>query len=269
MNELITIFTSNIPVDCHILKGRLDSEGIPCYIFDENIISVDPFRAVSVWGVKLKVPEVKFKDAKKIMDLLEEGKLLDEKGEYGLGEIFSNEIHRQEDILRIKNSIRIDPTLLDTPSRIDGKSLGKEDFGELIKQEQEFFKLSQKQLLFSWKQFFYELFEFDRSVFKYLRPKPNEFYLEKDIVDSYISPPEGDEDLNCPDCHSDNVAFGLAIDYKWDIIYLLVSVILLTPLFLIRAKYHCFNCGLNFNRKAKSKPGNQGVSAGNSENSEK
>lgn len=54
--EFKTIFTSNIPIDCHILKGRLQSDGLDPFIFDENIIWLDPFKAVAIGGVKLKVP---------------------------------------------------------------------------------------------------------------------------------------------------------------------------------------------------------------------
>lgn len=60
MTKLLTIFSSNIPVDCHILKGRLSTDGIDCFIFDEQIVWVDPFKAVAIGGVKLKVPSNQF-----------------------------------------------------------------------------------------------------------------------------------------------------------------------------------------------------------------
>ncbi len=44
--ELITVFTSNITIDCYIVKNRLESEGLECFIYDENFIGVNPFRAV-------------------------------------------------------------------------------------------------------------------------------------------------------------------------------------------------------------------------------
>ena len=67
--ELKTIYTSNTPVECYIIKGRLESEGLDCFIFDDNIIWVNPFRAVAVGGVKLKVPSVQVEFAEKIMSL--------------------------------------------------------------------------------------------------------------------------------------------------------------------------------------------------------
>lgn len=55
MDELVTIFSSNSPAECYIIKGRLENEGIECFIFDENIVSVNPFYANAVGGVKVKI----------------------------------------------------------------------------------------------------------------------------------------------------------------------------------------------------------------------
>ena len=68
MTKLITVYSSNIPIDCHILKGRLESEGIPCFIYDEQMICVHPFVAVAIGGVKLKVPFDKYFQSQKIIN---------------------------------------------------------------------------------------------------------------------------------------------------------------------------------------------------------
>jgi hypothetical protein len=44
MKKLKTIFSSNIPVVCHIIRGRLETECIRCFIYDENMI----------WGLKAR-----------------------------------------------------------------------------------------------------------------------------------------------------------------------------------------------------------------------
>ena len=67
MIKLETVFSSNIPIDCHILKGRLESEGINCFLFDENIVWVHPFKAVAIGGVKLKVTSDRYDFANKIL----------------------------------------------------------------------------------------------------------------------------------------------------------------------------------------------------------
>ena len=248
MTKLKTIYHSNIPVECHILKGRLETEGIQCFIYDEHIVSVHPFRAVAIGGVKLKVPTDKFDQSVKILELIDQDKLIDANGEYLISEIFDNEIKRQNDILIIKNKIRIDRTLLD--KEIDNKNdqIDHFEIEQIKEQEREFLKFSKIKFQFSWRQFFYELFDSDRSVFKYFRTNPVDYYIDKEIVDNYINKSDPKDICNCPNCNSDNVAFGYAIDFKWDFTYLIVSLLLTVPLFLISKKYHCFECGHNFRR---------------------
>jgi hypothetical protein len=95
------------------------------------------------------------------------------------------------------------------------------------------------------KEFLAELFEFDGSIFEYLRQRPVEYYLDKEMVDLYKDtlPDTGLE--TCPSCNSDNVSYGYAIDYKWDVLYMILSLISI-PFPLIRKNYHCFNCGNNY-----------------------
>lgn len=249
MTNLKTLYSSCIPVECHILKARLETEGIKCFICDEQMVSVHPFRAVAIGGVKLKVPADRFDQSKEILDLIAQGKLIDMDGEYQISEIFDNEFKRQNEILLIKNKIRIDPTLLDKEIDYNNVFIDKSEIEEIIKQEREFLKFSKTKFRFSWRQFFYELFDFDRSVFKYFRTKPVDYYIDKEIVDNFLNPTDSIEICNCPNCNSDNVSFGYATDYKWDFIYLIVSLLLTVPLFLIRMKYHCFDCGNNFKNK--------------------
>jgi hypothetical protein len=246
--ELTTIFSSNVPVECHILKGRLETEGIPCFIFDEHTISVHPFRAVAIGGVKLKVPNDKINQSQDIINSLAKNKLFDENGEYQISEVFQNEIKRQNEILTLKNRIRCDVNLLEMEFDYSSEYIDQSEFEEIIKQEREFLSLSKRKFKFSWNQFLYELFDFERSVFKYLRTKPVDYYIEKEIVENYIKQIEPKTFCHCPKCNSDNVNFGYAIDYKWDITYLIISVLMGVPLFLIRKKYHCFECGLNFKK---------------------
>lgn len=98
------------------------------------------------------------------------------------------------------------------------------------------------------KDFLYELFDFDRSVFSYLRIKPVEYYLDKEIVDKLESKVLYNPSSSCPNCKSDNVKYGYAIDYKWDILYLILSFVS-APFTLIRKNIHCFDCGCDFKQK--------------------
>ena len=90
--QLKTVYTSLTPIVCSIVRGRLDSEGITCFVYDENIVWVHPFRALAVGGVKLKVPEDQLERAQKIISLLETGRLCDENGAYAMADMFENEI---------------------------------------------------------------------------------------------------------------------------------------------------------------------------------
>ncbi len=251
MTKLTTIYSSNSPIDCHILKGRLETEGISCFIYDENLIWVHPFIAVAIGGVKLKVPSDKFVQSKKIIDLTSRGKLFDDIGEYDIEKILSVEINRQNEILSIKSKIRNDSSLIDKTTFNDSKLIGQIDIQELLNNERDFLELSKNKFKFSWKQFYYELFDFDRSVFKYLRTKPVDYYIEKEIIDNYINQKESKQTTNCPNCDSVNTSFGYAIDFKWDILYLILSL-LIAPLFPIRKQYHCFDCDHDFKRNRKT-----------------
>ncbi|WP_242916554.1 putative signal transducing protein [Pontibacter liquoris] len=65
--RLITIATCNDPTQAHILKGRLAAEGILCFLGDEHIVAAQPFYAVAVGGIKLRVPENDEEEARAIM----------------------------------------------------------------------------------------------------------------------------------------------------------------------------------------------------------
>ena len=111
--NLKTIYTSNYPIDCHIIKGRLESENIHCYIFDENVINVHPFRSVSVGGVKLKVESRQVERSESILKNIENQILQDEFGSYNVNETLRNEFIRQNIVLNLKKIIQENPKILD------------------------------------------------------------------------------------------------------------------------------------------------------------
>jgi hypothetical protein len=249
MMELKTIYTSNIPIDCHILKGRLETDGLTCFIFDENYVWIDPFKAVAIGGVKLKVPSDQKEIAEKIISLVHIDKLIDENGEYEMADVFENEISRRNEILEIKTRIRNDPYLLDKPSNFNTIWLSQYEIDQVIDSERHFLEFSNREINFSWEQFLSELFDFNGRIFKYIRKRPVEYYIDKELVDNYNNQTKAKSSIICPNCSSDNNSYGYAIDYKWDILYLILSLLIHAPFPLIRKKYHCFNCGFDFNNK--------------------
>lgn len=74
--RLVTIATFNEPTQAHILKGRLEAEGILCFLGDEHIVGAHPLYAVAVGGVKLKVTENDVEEAKAILRRIWQGNTL-------------------------------------------------------------------------------------------------------------------------------------------------------------------------------------------------
>ncbi len=245
--ELKTIYTSNIPVDCYILKGRLESDGLDCFIYDDNIVWVNPFRAVAVGGVKLKVPTDQFERAEKILSLIKLNKLIDENGEYEMSVVFENEISRQNEILDIKTQVRKDNSLIDKPDYIKSSRLDNDEIHQLLDSEKKFKEFADAKFIFSWEQFLYELFDFDRSIFKYFRIRPVEYYLDKELTDNYNNKSHDVSDITCINCKSNEVSHGYNLDLKWGIVYLIFSFLFSAPFPMIKRSHHCFNCGSDFN----------------------
>ncbi|MNK08986.1 hypothetical protein D3C87_269330 [compost metagenome] len=70
--SLVTFKTFDNSIDAHILKIKLESEGITCFLFDENIVTVNPLYSNLVGGIKLKINEEDLIHAKNILLELEQ-----------------------------------------------------------------------------------------------------------------------------------------------------------------------------------------------------
>lgn len=55
-------------VEAHIAKGVLEEQGIPCWLKDENTVTIDPILTNAIGGIKLMVPR---EQAQKAMEILE------------------------------------------------------------------------------------------------------------------------------------------------------------------------------------------------------
>ena len=58
--KLITIKVFENAIDAHILKTKLESEGIPAILVDENIVTLNPLYNIAVGGGKLQVRDEDF-----------------------------------------------------------------------------------------------------------------------------------------------------------------------------------------------------------------
>lgn len=58
-------------IDAHIIMGRLEEEGIHCWLKDENTVTIDPILTNAVGGIKLMVAKDQAERAGEILALLE------------------------------------------------------------------------------------------------------------------------------------------------------------------------------------------------------
>jgi len=68
VEHLVTIAFFSNPIEANIKKTRLESEGITCFLADENMVSIIPIYSLAVGNIKLKVPE---NEASKALEILQ------------------------------------------------------------------------------------------------------------------------------------------------------------------------------------------------------
>lgn len=79
--ELITIRIFDNLIEAQIMKSRFESEDIPCFLFDENIIGLNPLYNITIGGIKLKINESDSEKARKILGEYNNSKIINEQGE--------------------------------------------------------------------------------------------------------------------------------------------------------------------------------------------
>ncbi|KOY87562.1 hypothetical protein AD998_16750 [bacterium 336/3] len=53
--ELLTIKTFDNPIDAYMYKSKLESGGVLCFLFDENMTSIYSTYSTLIGGIKLKI----------------------------------------------------------------------------------------------------------------------------------------------------------------------------------------------------------------------
>ena len=74
-NHYVTIRTFTYPHEAYIIKGKLEAEGIECFLKDELTVQIDNFYTNALGGVKLQVKE---SDSTRAIEILKEGGYLQE-----------------------------------------------------------------------------------------------------------------------------------------------------------------------------------------------
>ncbi|SFU37389.1 Putative signal transducing protein [Pustulibacterium marinum] len=68
--KFVTVATFENAAEAHILKSKLESEGVESFLFDENTVSINPLYNISVGGIKLKVYEEDVEQVAAIMEVV-------------------------------------------------------------------------------------------------------------------------------------------------------------------------------------------------------
>lgn len=79
--RLVTFKTFDNPIDAHLLKTKLESENVMCYLFDENIVGLNPLYNLTVGGIKLKVNESDLDKASKLVQEVDNATIMNDEGE--------------------------------------------------------------------------------------------------------------------------------------------------------------------------------------------
>jgi Zn finger protein HypA/HybF involved in hydrogenase expression len=91
MNEkFVTVLTFTFVHEVAIVRSRLESEGILCFVQDELTAQVAPFYSGAIGGVKLQVRE---SDLNQAIEILKETGYIQEDGLHPSGESFLSDKH--------------------------------------------------------------------------------------------------------------------------------------------------------------------------------
>jgi hypothetical protein len=70
----VTVARSLVPSDLHVLRARLEADGIPSFVVDDNITRMNSLWSVAVGGARLLVPERLAADARRIIEYVRSGR---------------------------------------------------------------------------------------------------------------------------------------------------------------------------------------------------
>jgi hypothetical protein len=65
--DWITVASFSQPVEAHLARAQLESEGIPCVVGNEHLVRVDWFLSNAVGGVKVLVPRSEVDRARDVL----------------------------------------------------------------------------------------------------------------------------------------------------------------------------------------------------------
>ena len=69
--SIITLKTFDSSIEAYLLKSKLESENIECFVIDENMITLNPLFANAVGGIKLNINVEDLKKAQAVINDIE------------------------------------------------------------------------------------------------------------------------------------------------------------------------------------------------------
>ena len=73
--EFVTIARLLVPTQAHILRGRLEAEGVPVLMADGNFVQTNDLLSIAVGGIRVQVPASFVSQALEIMAAMRAGQL--------------------------------------------------------------------------------------------------------------------------------------------------------------------------------------------------
>jgi hypothetical protein len=86
-SDWVTVASFSQPIEAHLARTKLESEGIACIVGDENLVRVDWLLSNAVGGVKLLVPEWEAEQARALLRPQPHLVVVAEEGEPADGEL--------------------------------------------------------------------------------------------------------------------------------------------------------------------------------------
>ena len=77
----VTIKTFDDAISAHLLRVKLESEDIPCFIRDEHIVTMNPLFNFAVGGIKLQVFEIDEERARRVLEEIGRNPVVDDENQ--------------------------------------------------------------------------------------------------------------------------------------------------------------------------------------------
>jgi hypothetical protein len=67
-SDWVTLASFSHPTEAEPLRGKLESEGIDCFLADQNLVAINPLASAALGGVKLQVRASDLERARRILE---------------------------------------------------------------------------------------------------------------------------------------------------------------------------------------------------------